>query len=296
MPSFSDKKQLRFIITLDPRNKNATTFDANGNDTITLQGFRASIDIDKAGGVQMSTLRAKIYGVKMDDMNAATVLQWKNNIYVERNTIEVYAIVGEVETLVFAGNIVMSYGDFSSLPEVCLNIQAQSAFYNQLAAAIPTSIPGGIDVAIVMERIAKSMGLAFENNNVHLILANVYVASSLTEQAKELAQMCGFWLYIDDKTLAITNPYQPRTGQIPNISAESGLIGYPMFDGIGVTFQTLFNPAITHGGSVQLVTDLKNAKGQWIVTSVSHKLECEKPNGAWFSTVRGNVNGLAITK
>lgn len=295
MPSFSNKKQLRFVITLDPRNQTGT-YATSGTDTMTLQGFRASVDIDKAGGVQMSTLRAKIYGIKIDDMNAATVLQWKNNIYIERNTIEVYAIDGDVETLIFAGNIVMSYGDFSSLPEVCLNIQAQSAFYNQLAAAAPLSVKGGIDVAIVMERIAKSMGLAFENNNVHVILTDVYVANTLTEQAKELAQMCGFRLYIDDKTLAMTNPYEPRTGQIPNISAESGLIGYPMFDGLGVTFRTLFNPAITFGGSVQLDTDLKNAKGQWIVTSIAHKLECEKPNGAWFSTVRGNANGLAITK
>lgn len=294
MSSFSNKKQLKFIITLDPRNGTGN-FNENNN-TITLQGFRASVDIDKSGGVQMSTLRAKIWGMRKEDMFAATVLQWKNNIYIERNTIEVHAIDGEVDTLIFAGNIVMSYGDFSGLPDVCLNIQAQSAFYNQLAGRTPISIPGGIDVDLVMSRIAKDMGLAYENHNVHVILTNPYVAGSLTEQAKELAQTCGFWLYIDDKTLAITNRYEPRQGLIPNISPQSGLIGYPMFDGIGVVFSTLFNPAITFGGAIQLDSELKNAKGQWIVVALSHKLESEKPNGAWFSTVRGNVNGLAITK
>ena len=63
--SFDAKKQLRFVITLG-----TSTFDAAGKyDQIVLQGFRASVDIDKAGGVQMGTLRAKIYGVSQSDMN-----------------------------------------------------------------------------------------------------------------------------------------------------------------------------------------------------------------------------------
>ena len=103
-------------------------------------------------------------------------------------------------------------------------------------------------------------------------------------------------LYIDDKVLAITNKYAPRKGLIPEISAQSGLVGYPTFDGIGVNFQTLFNPAITFGGSVKLTTDVKAAEGEWIVVSVAHRLESEKPGGAWFSTVRGNVNGLAVIR
>ena len=42
--SFDAKKQLRFVITLG-----TSTFDAAGKyDQIVLQGFRASVDIDKA--------------------------------------------------------------------------------------------------------------------------------------------------------------------------------------------------------------------------------------------------------
>jgi len=57
MPSFSNKKQLRFVITLG-----TGKFGSSNNDTVTLQGFRAIAEIDKAGGMMMGTLKAKIYG------------------------------------------------------------------------------------------------------------------------------------------------------------------------------------------------------------------------------------------
>lgn len=103
-------------------------------------------------------------------------------------------------------------------------------------------------------------------------------------------------MYIDDKILAITNKYAPRKGFIPEISPQSGLIGYPTFDAIGVNFQTLFNPSVTFGGSIKLKTDIKKAEGEWVVVSVAHKLESEKPGGAWFSTIRGSQYGFAIIK
>ncbi len=290
MPSFSDKKQLRFVITLG-----TGKFGSSNNDQIILQGFRAVVDIDKAGGMMMGTLKARIYGVRQQDMNSVTTLQWKPQERI-KNTVEVYAIDGTSETLVFAGNIVNAWGDYQSMPDVFLNIQAQAAFFNQIEAVRPLSIKGGIDVAIVMARIARDMGLTFENNNVHVILTDVYVANTLTEQAKILAQAANFRLHIDDKTLAITNIYAPRAGIIPRIAADTGLVGYPTFDGVGINFRTLFNPSIQFGGAVQLDTDVAQAAGQWVVTSIGHHLESEKPGGSWFSQVRGTAGNLAIVR
>ena len=289
MSSFTNKKAIKFVITLG-----TDKFGTSSNNQITLQGFRSIVDIDKAGGMMMGTLRARIYGVSQADMNSITTLQWKPGYLINKNTVQVFALDGDQETLVFSGNIVNAWGDYQGMPDVFLQIQALAAYFSGLQAAMPLSIKGGIDVATVMERIAKGMGLAFENNNVSVILTNVYVANTLKEQALELARMCNFTLYIDDMTLAITNRYEPRAGLIPAISAQSGLIGYPTFDGVGVNFQSLFNPAVRFGGLVKLITDIKQAAGQWIVTSVAHRLESEKPNGAWQSFIRGNKSGLAI--
>ena len=288
MPSFDNKKQLRFVVTLG-----TGRFGSSNNDAITLQGFRATADIDKAGGMMMGTLRAKIYGVKQQDMNSVTTLQWKPGTLIP-NTVEVYAIDGAAETLVFAGNIVNAWADYQSMPDVFLHIQAQSAFFNALKAIPPRSFRGGVDVASVMAQIARDLGYTFENNGVTTQLVDVYLPNTGMEQAKDLARAAGCDLYLDDKILAITPPNVPRKVIIPLISPASGLVGYPTFDGVGVNFQTLFNPAITFGGSIKLETDVQQAAGEWVVTSVAHRLESEKPGGAWFSSVRGNQNGLAV--
>jgi len=289
MPSFSDKKQLRFVITLG-----TGKFGSSEHDQITLQGFRATADIDKAGGMMMGTLRAKIYGVKQADMNSVTTLQWKPGTLIP-NTVEVYAIDGAVETLVFAGNIVNAWADYQSMPDVYLHIQAQSAFFNALKAVPPRSFKGGVDVASVMAQIARDLGYVFENNGVNTQLTDIYLPNTGMEQAKDLARAAGCDLYLDDKILAITPPNVPRKVLIPLISPASGLVGYPTFDGVGVNFQILFNPAVTFGGSIKLETDVQQAAGEWVITSVGHRLESEKPGGAWFSSIRGNANGLAVT-
>lgn len=285
-----NKKRLKFIITLG-----TGKFGASDNDQIVLEGYRATADIDKAGGMMMGTLRARIYGVTQDDMNSITTLQWKPQETIP-NTVEVYAIDGNTETLIFAGNIVNAWGDYQTMPEVYLRLQAQSAFINQLKPVPPRSFKGSIDVASVMSQIAKDLGYNFENNGVNVTLTDVYLPNTGLEQAKDLAHAANVDLYLDDKTLAITPANSPRGELIPEISAESGLMGYPTFDGIGVNFQTLFNPSITFGGRIKLVTDIKQAKGEWIVTSIGYRLESEKPGGAWLANVRGNANGLAIGK
>ena len=289
MPSFENKKTIRFVITLG-----TGKFGSSDNDTITLQGFRASADIDKAGGMMMGTLRAKIYGVKQADMNSVTTLQWKPGTLIP-NTVEVFAIDGAAETLVFAGNIVNAWADYQSMPDVFLHIQAQAAFFNALKPIPPRSFKGRVDVPSVMAQIARDLGYTFENNGVTTQLVDVYLPNTGMEQAKDLCRAAGCDMYLDDKVLAITPPNVPRKVIIPKISPASGLIGYPTFDGLGVNFQTLFNPSVVFGGSIQLETDVQQAAGEWVVTSVGHRLESEKPGGAWFSTVRGNANGLAVT-
>lgn len=290
MPSSTDKKALRFVITL------ATgKFGSSDNNRIVLQGYRASADINKAGGMMMGELRAKVFGVSMADMSSITTLQWKPGSLIP-NVVEVFAIDGTAETLVFAGNIINAWGEFHSMPDVHLHIQAQSAYFSQLMSSRPRSFSGPVDVAKVMGQIALDLGYTFENNGVDTVLTDVYLANTGLEQAKELAAAADCALYIDDNTLAITPRYGYRaTPSIPLISAATGMVGYPTFDGVGVNVTSLFNPAVTFGGRFKLETDIKQAAGEWVATSVAYRLESEKPNGAWFAYIRGNASGLAVT-
>lgn len=292
--SFDNPKELKFVITLGTGN-----FGSSNNNQITLQGYRASVDIDKAGGMMMGTLRAQIWGVAQSDMNAVTTLQWKPKAFIP-NTVQVFAIDGQQQTLVFTGNIVNAWGNYRAMPDVFLEIQAQAAYAELINGAAPNSYPGSsFSVPTVMQQLASAMGLTFENNGVVATLpANQYLPNTLLEQAQTLARAAGVWMYIDNGVLAITPPYQPRSKPVPLISAETGMVGYPTFDGVGLNFQTLFNPSIIFGGSVNVSSQIPLAAitgvTNWIVTSQALKLDSVKPNGAWFSTVRCTKTGLAV--
>lgn len=289
MNSFQNKKALRFVITLG-----TGSFGSSSKNQITLEGYRATVNINKAGGMMMGTLRAQIFGVSQSDINSITTLQWKPRAIIP-NTVVVYAIDGPKETMVFQGNIVNAWGNYQSMPNVFLQIQAQSAYFNQLNPVPPRSYKGPVDVATVMSQIASSMGYGFESNAVNIQLGDIYLPGTGIDQAKSLARAAGIDLYLDDNVLAVTLPNRPRGSLIPEVSAATGLIGYPTFDGVGVNFQTFFNPSLTFGGSIKLITDVSQAAGQWIITSIAHQLESELPNGQWFSMVRGNINGLAVS-
>lgn len=289
MPSFDNPKELRFVITLG-----VGTFGSSTNNQITLEGFRATVNIDKGGGQMMGTLRAQVYGVSQSDMNSVTTLQFHLEQQI-KNQVQVYAIDGAQETLVFSGWIVNAWGNYQSMPDVFLEIQANSATIAMLTPVAPRSYKGQIDVATVISQIATSLGFTFENNGVNVQLPNIYLANTGMDQITKLAQMAGIVRVLDNTTLAIMPPNTPRGGLIPEISNTSGLIGFPTFDGVGVNFQTLFNPAIKFMGQIQLVTSITRAAGTWIATGIAHRLESEKPGGAWFSTIRGNANGLVST-
>lgn len=285
--SFDFLNELRFVIHLGTGN-----FGSSSANTITIEGFRATVDVDKGGGQMFGHLRAQIYGVSQSDMNTVTTLQYKA-LTTTPNTVYVYAIDGQQETMVFQGNIVNAWGNYQQMPDVFLQIEAQAAYINRLLPVAPRSFQGGVDVATIMGQLAAAMGYTFENNGVTVHLLNPYLPGTAVDQAQGLAQAAGIWWGIDDQVLWISPPYTARAGQIPEIGPQSGLIGYPTFDGQGyINFQCLFNPAIKFLGQIKLVTSIPKAAGQWTVVGIAHRLDAEKPGGPWFSTVRVSASGI----
>jgi hypothetical protein len=277
--SFTNKKELRFVFTL-----------AIPGTTIIIDGLRAIVEIEKGGGNQMGTLHTQIYGVSQSDMNSITTLTY-DPVNITKNTIQVFAIDGDQETMVFQGDIRQAWGDYRSMPDVFLMVEAFTNVINKLTPATPTSYKGSVSVVNAMNDLANAMGLTFENNGVSTQMAKVALSGTLHDQAMSLAQAAGIDIYIDDKILAICPRNMPRQfNTMALISPTTGLIGYPTFDAFGVVLKTLFNPAIMFGGHIQVVSSLPRACGKFFVSSIDHWLESEKPGGRWESTVIGTKN------
>lgn len=309
--SFANIKDLKFVFTLANQGgsfsangktynnliSQGPSFSSNGQsfNTITIQGLRASVYIDNAGGAMMGTLRGQIYGMTASDMNTLTSTLWDNLVVSQSgssfafNAIQVFAIDGAQETLVYNGDVLNCWGVYTSMPNAYLYLEAQVGYSALVQPMAPLSIANNTDVATVMKQLATAMGFQFENNGVNIPIAKgSYWGNTLMEQARSLMRAYRFWMYLDSthpNTLAIAPYGTARNVAVPLISPETGLDGYPVFNSTGVNFETLFNPAITFGGSVQMVSEIPKANGTWVVVSMSHQLSSQTPGGPWRTTV-----------
>lgn len=289
--SYETRKSLKFVITLGAGN-----FGAQGNVMI-LTGLRASVEIQKAGGQMMSTATVRIYGVPLEDMNQLSTLAFLPLSYV-RNTIKVYAVEGQAETLVFDGEIIKSYPDFQSIPDVCLYMETQIGVSAQLKPALPQSYPGSPSISSIFKSLADSIGVDFKDNGVTGTLDNPYFPGSLIDQLRQLSAASGVPFFLDNGQLSISQPGIALVsgGVVPIIDKTTGLVGYPTFDKVGVQFVTLFNPAIRFGGQIDMRSGIRQADGLWQVCSITYRLESEKPGGAWFQMIQCTGSGLVPIK
>lgn len=282
--SYRNIKALRFVITLADQSA----------PPLVLEGLRASVYIDHAGAAMIGALTAEIYGMTESQMFSLTNPQWRaatlsasGNVAINSlNLIQVFAIDGTQETLIYNGQILNSWGDFQGMPQAYLHIDALVNVDALVNPAQPLSVASNTTVATVMAQIASQMGFAFENNGVNITIPEGdYYGNTLMEQVRTLQENYGFWMYIDGSrstpTLAIAPQGIARNVAAPLISSQTGMIGYPIFNTMGMNFETLFNPALTLGGPVQVDSSIPLANGTWIVVSMSHQLTSQMPGGPW---------------
>jgi hypothetical protein len=284
--SFANIKDLRFVFTL----ANDPGFVSNGQsyNTITLQGLRASVYIDNAGGYQMGVLRAQIFGISESDLNTLTSPQWTRGVK-QMNAIQVFAIDGDQETLVYNGEILNCWGVYTSMPQVYLYVEAQIGYAALVMPVNPLSVSADSDIDTVMSQIAKQMGFSYENNGVKATVPKgTYLGNTAMEQARTLMQSYQFWMYIDTtspNTMVIVPQGSGRQVAAALIAPETGLQGYPMFNTTGIVFETLLNPNIVFGGPVEMRSSVPQMNGSWVVTSMAHQLLSQTHGGQWKTTV-----------
>ena len=280
MTSFTKKK---IEVTLQLQNN--TTFDTGGN-TLHLSGYRVECEARNIGMMGSgSTAKVKIYGMSLNDMNKMTVTQWQN-LTVSKNLITVMAGDDSNMSMAFDGEITQAWSDLSGTPDTCLTIDANLAFSQQVTPAEGTATQAQTPVADMMKDLATKMGYGFENNGVDGTLSAMTLKGSYIDQAKTVASASNILWTIENKVLIIAPMGQPiRKGQIPLLNEQTGLLGYPSISSKGVSIVCLYNPAINFYDLIKIETPIKPAEGEWIVSSLSYRLESEKANGAWYCQI-----------
>lgn len=261
-------------------------FAESGTNTVTLPRLRTSAHITHAGGPSDSMMDLTIYGMTEPLMNRLSTLGMQINL-VPKNGVVLSA--GDDESgmaTAFIGYILAAYTDFNALPEVAFRISAQCAIPQSVAAVQATSFRGSADVATIMSGLATEMGLQFENNGITSKLSNPYFSGSSIAKMRSCARAAGINANVINGVLAIWPKNGSRGGEIPEVSAATGMIGYPSYTAYGLLLRTLYNRSIGFMQKIKVVSDLKPANGVWAVYGLDHDLEAEVIGGGkWESQV-----------
>jgi len=185
---------------------------------------------------------------------------------------------------VFSGTILAAFADLSSAPDGAFTVYAVTGLIDQLKPIAPTSYAGTVSVSTILSSLAAKMNIGFQNNGVTAVLSNPYLPGTARQQVVRVVNAAGIeWNGMDSGTLAIWPKGGTRDSNVTLISADTGMVGYPTYSGLGPLVTLLHNPGIAFGSRVKVESIITPACGLWWVSQVTHRLESQMPNGAWFT-------------
>lgn len=290
------QRLMSFTFTLADTKKpivSPVTFASSGTNSITLQGLRASCKLQKAGFPQMGGAIMRIYGMTLSDMNDLSTLGQR--IYLQPpNTVLIQAGDSSGLGIVFWGVIQNAYIDFSAAPDVAFQVEAWTEAGFSTIPAVPTSINGSADVVTILKGLANATNMSFENNGVaNVQIPSLYLWGSPFSQINDIKQQVKNVVNVAivgesaGGKLILTYRNESRLGDVPLISADTGMIGYPSYTPNGIMVKTLYNKNVGFLKSIIVKSQfLPAANREWIVFGLDHDLDTMFPNGRWESIIQ----------
>lgn len=267
---------------------------ADGSNSKIIDSLAMTASIEKLGPPDFGKASVEIYGMLLEDMEQLTTLNFQP-LFVSRNYINIFAgddVNGMSQ--VFAGTITSASADFNSQPEIKFKIEAQIGFFGAVTAQSPTAIKGSQSVSSFVEQQAQKLGLTFVNEGVTASIRNCVFNGSPLAQARAAAAAVGAELITDDDEMILLNKDQARNGDVPLLSKDSGLLGYPSITQNGIELKAIFNPAFKFAGLIEIDSIVPKTSGQWRIVKLTHNLSSNMVgNGAWESSITGFYPALS---
>jgi hypothetical protein len=281
------------------------TFDGSNN-TISVTGLKCNLTVNSyAGSINQfaSDIQLAIYGMRPSDMAKLSTLGFNSGSYA-KNLIDVYAgddLSGMSH--VFNGGITSGVINYNGQPEVGVNLVASASASMKFAKVAATSYKGAMQVTTMIEGICQvaQPPLRFLNAGVTAVLRDHAVGGSTDDQIRDIC-LASKTLYAYDwadgqKRCVIWPMTGQKNDQVLDLSAATGMVGYPCYSVIGLDVKSLFNPNIEVGRLIKVSSTIPKptgslsqpgfqapgANGTYYTCGVQHMLDSETPDGQWFT-------------
>jgi hypothetical protein len=271
--------------------------DANGNaqqQTYNFQQHRMRIQV-RQGGKQFGNAKVELYGVPLATMNQIARLWGEALTPQGTDTIQINVWNGSTFIPFFQGVIAWSAVDPSRMPQVALVIEANAGMALTLNPASPYSTPGGVTLQSALEAIAQPAGFQVD----YAKTAPTYQLAATRVTGAPLEQIGALMAHYPNLTwntslqrLQIRTALAPIDSNQVDISADTGLQGYPVYSTSGLQLATIFNPLITPGAALNITTEFDFVnRTLWVASVLAHTLEPNMPGGQWTTQLAANSYG-----
>lgn len=257
---------------------------SNSDEVVRLDGYRCEVNIQNAGGRSQSSIDMAIYNVNQD-LSQLIVGQGFSQ-FTTKSTISLLAGEQDNQIQVYQGTVVDAYVDYNKMPDVPMRIQSNSKYYYQVKPAAPNSYRGAAKVQDIIKSLAESCGYAFVNHGVDKTLTDMYLVGSAINQMMDCADAADIGMTIHNGNVEISNKGGILTDIVPEVSPETGMVGYPTVTNQGVVVSMLFNPQLRRQGRVLIKSDNKAADGVLTIVNLTHNISSKIPGGVWMTTIR----------
>lgn len=314
MPSSFAERQIILTITLQSRQglpSKSVGADANpmfqgtrsntvriiGGGAAAQNGLRIAAKIVIPGAPSMAQAVVQIYNLPLALIKQISTLGTQYIQAVGANSITIEAgDAGAQPTKLFSGTINQAYADFAAAPDSIFNITAQDLGVLGPAPARPASFKGSRSVATILENLAAQAGLTFINNlpgGVSPFVSNAYLSGSIAHQIRSIAEHGGVAWSVDGARGTLTIGPKNGTLSAPGAAVPvigppptGKMVGYPAYTQTGIRVKNEFTTAIGYATTVQVKdSSIPNANGTWVVYYLDHDLECQAPDGPWFTNL-----------
>jgi len=249
-------------------------------------GFRCQVEIEKGGLPSKNFCNISIFGVSQETAENFTSTVFLPLTYDVRNTVEV---IYENATI-FKGTYIKCVGNYSSFPDISLDLTAYFGYETAISPTKTTSIAEGYPVVSAVSDLAKLMGYQIINNyNLTNKCPQIELFGTNFDKLQQLEKACKLNIIATDGYIGIAPVNKPVFNTPIEINAGTGMIGYPSFTSDGLNFKTLFNPLLRNGGLANVKTIVPKASGIWYVASIYTKLSTLE-NGVWETEASCYVN------
>lgn len=267
-------------------NNETSSFDESGNKQISISNAKAQVSLQSSGNLFGTQVNVSIFGLSLDMLAALSAkAMGLFGASTERISMKIFV----ENTAIFVGYMTSSIANMNSAPNAALVITATANADLQNKVAKPFSVSGPTAVKYVISGICKAAGYSPLINGLDGVMVNnPHYVGSVFDQLQRICDDLDVAMSVSPPKIAFWPNKETKDSVRPLISAQYGLIGYPIFSNGGVMLQTQFSSLLTTGRSIQLETSLPHASGIYQLTSVTHELSSWTEGGPWHSICIAN--------